>query len=517
MVNQNQPPPPDLLRNAHAMANNTQHYLPRSPGPPVSGEPPNAFRGYKAALALGVVGAGAAALFIFAHWSIALVGAVAVLVLSALENEPFLLWVVFLVPVGWVLPQDLAIRDVATTARLLVVAGFFLGRLFRRRTELRKLLRIPITWASLLFMGVALVSVLLGTGGWTHESVRTLFRFVSYVGFYLTVLAWVNTRERLRAVLLTLLASTIVVGGFAIFQEIVGGYTSLWLALNPPEAGGYYPWDYRAFSFLYHPNFLAAYLNLLLPFALACSLRGTKAWKTLGGWTLLLGAVALACTQSRGGLVAFACVIVLAIFRFAEGWPNRVLLLGGLAMLALSFYLVGKVVSPERLGGVSDGQVAFRLSLWGVAWNLFLGSPFYGVGLGNFQDLYGYYIPSLAAGTAGVHNLYLHLLSETGLLGFSAFFVLLFLVVREGRRQMRSAPDFIGQALGFGVLGAVAATLVHGFVDFVMEASPQFGTMFWVLPALLVANARISPEPVRPAILAPHARESRSGREDAHE
>jgi hypothetical protein len=89
------------------MAENTQNCLIPSPRLPVSGEPLEGFGGHKAALALGMVGAGLTALLICAHWSIVLVGAVAVLVLSAMESEPFLLLVIFLMPLGWMLEGDM--------------------------------------------------------------------------------------------------------------------------------------------------------------------------------------------------------------------------------------------------------------------------------------------------------------------------------------------------------------------------------------------------------------------------
>jgi len=41
--------------------------------------------------------------------------------------------------------------------------------------------------------------------------------------------------------------------------------------------------------------------------------------------------------------------------------------------------------------------------------------------------------------------------------------------------------------VAFGVLGAVLSVLVHGFVDFLFQVSPQFGTQFWLLLAMLVA------------------------------
>lgn len=67
---------------------------------PGSGEWLGTFVGRKAEVALGRGAAGAAALFVCAYWSIAFVGVVAVLALSALESELFLLLIVSLLPVG---------------------------------------------------------------------------------------------------------------------------------------------------------------------------------------------------------------------------------------------------------------------------------------------------------------------------------------------------------------------------------------------------------------------------------
>jgi O-antigen ligase len=94
-------------------------------------------------------------------------------------------------------------------------------------------------------------------------------------------------------------------------------------------------------------------------------------------------------------------------------------------------------------------------------------------------------------GIFDVHNLYLQLLAETGILGFAAFFSLIFLAGREARRQWRAAHGDLDRALSFGVLGAILTVLIHGSVDFLFRVSPQFGTLFWMLLALLVANASV--------------------------
>jgi putative inorganic carbon (HCO3(-)) transporter len=455
------------------------------------------------ALAFGVAGAGLAALFVDVHWSAAVVGAPVILALSAAESEPFLLLMIFLLPVGWFASVGIGMPgagaqfarfDLATAARLLVVAGFFAGRLWRGQLGARWLLEPFLTRGSLAIWAVALISVLFSATGLTHGSTVASVWLASYLGFYFFVLAWVNSRVRLEKVLAVVLASTVVVGAFGVLQEILGGYTKFWLYLNqPPE--DFAAWDNRVTSFLHYSTSLAGYLNLALPLALACCVVGKGKWRKLGASALGLGFVALLCTQSIGGLIAFGCVLMLAIFRLVSGWRRRLFLLVGFCVLVLGFYVVREVLNPAHAGqSVVGHDAAIRVLLWGVAWDLFVHSPIFGVGWGNFVELYGPYLSSFSfipPGVFAVHNLYLQFLTETGLIGFLTFSSLIFLATREAWRQMAAAGDSIDRALSFGVLGALATVLVHGVVDFLFSVSPPFGTLFWTLLALLVANGYI--------------------------
>ena len=492
------------------MAENSQPYLHHSLPHRAPGVPSAGFSGHKGALALGIGAALVAALFVCAPWSVAPLAALAILALSAAESEPFLLLVIFLLPLNWVLKTELPVRDVMMVVRVVVVVGFFVGRMSRREINVRGLLRPSLTRASIFFGAVAVASVALPTGGWTHESVRELSRLASYLGFYLLILAWVNSVERIRRVGVLLLVSTIVVALFAVFQEIIGGFTFLWFYFNPPDEY-FIPWSNRAPSSFAYSNVLSGYLNLILPFALACHVLAKGKWKKLGAWTLGLGFMALLCTQSLGGLTAFGSVLVLAIFCFVRGWNRRLLLLVGLCISAFGFYIARETLNPAHAGSTFVYDSASRLVMWGAAWDLFVHSPIVGVGWGNFvgsraADLhFGSWMPPQVL---YANNLYLDLLAGAGVLGFVSFSVLAFLGLRQAQRAMRSSSDFFDQALGFGVLGAIVASLVHGFVDDVIVVSPQAGTVLWIMLALLVANAsgivpvnRLAPSPqnVRPA------------------
>lgn len=280
------------------------------------------FGGRKTELAMGLTAALAAAIFVSFSWSVALLAGLLVFALAALENEPFLLATIALLPLNWVLKTDLLVRDVMPVARVCVVCGFFFGRLYRAQIHLKPLLRPALSKVSFCFAAIALGSVLLARGGWTHESERELFRLASYLGFYLMILAWADSPGRVRQIVRVLLLSTLVLSAFAILQELVGSYTPLWSFFNPPDEY-YIAWNGRATSFLAYPNVLAGYLNLIFPFALGFLVLGEGKWKKLGGWVVGLSFTALLCTQSLGGFVGFGSIVTLAIFYFVRSWKKK--------------------------------------------------------------------------------------------------------------------------------------------------------------------------------------------------
>jgi putative inorganic carbon (hco3(-)) transporter len=456
----------------------------------VSSETRQRLEGHRTALVFALLGAGVVLLLFVTPWNVALVVALAILILSAIENETFLLFVLWLMPIGWMAPRNMPIRNMHVVFHILVVAGFFAGRMWRNRADLGQLFRPMVSRASLLFLCAAVAPTLLIGGALTHDSMRADCDLLAFVGFYFVILAWVNSRRRLRQVLWAILFSTVVTCLFAIYQEIIGGFSTLWFYLYPEGDDSFRGWEGRASSFLAAPNSLAVYLDLILPFALACWILCRGKWKNLGAWTLGLGVVALLSTQGIGGLLAFVATLVLGILWFARSLKKKLLLLGGLATLALLFYVLGPVLNPVHTRGAVEEDAVTRLLLWGAAANLFIQSPVIGVGWGNFADLYTSEAPSIP-GALAAHNLYFQLLAEIGLVGFVAFLYLILKAWRQAWNQLRFSADPLNLALAFGTLGALLSVMVQGLTDFPFQTNAQFGTLFWVLLALMVVNGRL--------------------------
>jgi O-antigen ligase len=286
------------------------------------------------------------------------------------------------------------------------------------------------------------------------------------------------------------------------------------------DGNNFYPWpwifraDYgsRASGFYICPNHLAGLLEVLIAFGISftCWSRVNRAAKILVGYctgVLLLG---IAFTGSRGGYIStFVAILVVAALSLTLVIRNRphaagkvvLFALLGLGLLALCGVLLffNSDLVNSRVSMIYEPQ-NMRLLLWAAALKQFALNPIWGTGSGTYL-YYGreFRHPSVQNDPIYVHNDYLHLLAEYGLVGavlFSTFLVLhcwkgwsSFNVLRE-RASRSEALASNALALNIGALAAIAAMAVHSVVDFNMHipanalligfvfaifASPAFG------------------------------------------
>src|SRR5262249_46848070 len=147
---------------------------------------------------------------------------------------------------------------------------------------------------------------------------------------------------------------------------------------------------------------------------------------------------ALVLTASRGGFASFLVELLMAaVYLTRRSSSRKWLLLAGLVVVGLGILMFfGFIRSPWVQ---EDESAAMRLLFWGFASTLFLSSPVVGVGYGNFRALYD--IPGVASGIFDVHNLYLQLLAETGLIGFAAFLATIVHLMRKCFRSLKARSN----------------------------------------------------------------------------
>jgi len=413
-----------------------------------------------------------------------------VFILAALRFKPLLAAVIFFLPLTPFLDWNFPIRDLTTLVRLSMFAGVVVYRLSHRKGVREWLWSGWLTRTIIGYFAVAIVSV--ACNAVTLDAQRELMRLASYVCFYYVITDWIQTRRDTQTLLKVLMASTIAVALFGLYQIMSGGYSALYDVLYPvqEEIRQIPPWEGRITSFLEHYNGLAAFINLVVPFCLVFALRGTDpALRTWCKWCLAPASVALLLTQSRGGLLAFVAMLMVSAYMLAPDHKTR---MRRLALVLVVCVLAGAVAGFffQRLGEIDDYTAVSRLAIWGGAFTVFARAPLVGAGFGNLRPLMGGLLGLPEGWMGDAHNLYLELLAESGLTGLIAFAVLIVAALRAARRCIRQGRDEFTRLIGIATFAAVCGVLMHGTVDYLFHTAPQVAALFFLALGILAAQTR---------------------------
>ncbi len=269
----------------------------------------------------------------------------------------------------------------------------------------------------------------------------------------------------------------------------------------------------RIASTLGNPNYVASFLAPLILLSGALATRKAMTLRVAGTVSAMLFVIALVISGGRAGLGSFviglAVVAILAAIRYFKcdrQFGTRPIVITSVAMMLM---LTG-FVTALRLAGydvvariVEGGEVSLRLLPWHLAWDMFLQNPLTGTGPGRFfVESRDYLIPFLAnpdnaiylfehargrGGAAShLHNEFLQILVETGIIGLVSFALLLGTVLVSILRRTfnPSRTDWLSQAFLAGALFCMMSDAVFGF-PFSLPAS---GLLFWYLMAASTTN-----------------------------
>ena len=250
-------------------------------------------------------------------------------------------------------------------------------------------------------------------------------------------------------------------------------------------------YGWRASGLYNCPNHLAGFLELAV--LMGVSLTWWSHWpawgKILGAYSVLMCLGGLLLTGSRGGyastLVGLAVFAGLSLYAMARrGTEHRALLIGALAVFAVVLgFAVQKVVGQSaaiagRVATMEMKESEVRLYLGKAALKQFFVSPVVGTGSGTYL-YYGreFRVPAVQRDPVFVHNDYLQLLAEYGVVGLAGLFIFLKVHAQRGFDYVNALlASGLGEgetrgnaALTIGALSCLAAYAAHSMVDFNMH------------------------------------------------
>lgn len=368
--------------------------------------------------------------------------------------------------------------------------------LFFPKTTIPALLFISLSGLSIVKSPMVALSL--------YELLRMVIGFLIY---FLIANYIVSERPPIAWVIGVLMASLIVQAGIGILQHYYEGTLGLnffgEMELNPAQWGQQE--ISRACGLMGHPNALGALILLLVPIAGLTALFTTE-WK-LRCWALLatgLSVVALIITYSRSawaGFILGTCLVApigcRRLFRsVSPAQKRRVLAAGGGLLLASIICVAFFASSIQRRLQVDDyGSAESRIPMMVDALQVIQQNYVLGVGLNNYSGVVLKYnvtgIHRQWQATV-VHNIYLLMAAETGVMSLLLFLLFVFRVLLRTGSSINPSNAIEGSVLVLGAKVGITSFLILSLADPAWRFYPALQWTFWFLAALIVAHSPLN-------------------------
>ena len=243
---------------------------------------------------------------------------------------------------------------------------------------------------------------------------------------------------------------------------------------------------------LNHPNDLAMYLNLSIPWVTFMLIREKNLVPRLYlVGALLLAAAALVGTGSRGGWLGLAIALCICGFLWLRKQGKNpyvgMSVVGFFMVIGFTLLFAFSQTFQDRLTKGDAGAAEVRFPLMSVAMEMIKDRPIGGVGLNLYTremipyDRTSYFIAYRY--NHPVHNTFLMVAAETGLPSLLLFCVFISVLIRDAFRVMHENEGTVA-IVGTGMLGMLITWFVHNQVNL---TAPFNDLTLWALFGVLAA------------------------------
>jgi O-antigen ligase len=182
--------------------------------------------------------------------------------------------------------------------------------------------------------------------------------------------------------------------------------------------------------------------------------------------------------ESRGAWLSFCIGLIVFFILGLRVNLIRIRQVAVILICTIFLAMAGMPYLQERLkSGFQDPGAQSRIPLMELAIEVIKSNPILGVGLNNYRFEMKKYKPDWLEipWFSTVHNQYLLVWAETGIIGLFAFLVMLMLTVRKGILALKYRFTFAPVVMGF--VAALFSFLVHMLFDTFGETWIIWGSM----------------------------------------
>lgn len=344
------------------------------------------------------------------------------------------------------------------------------------KPNINRFLASPQNKLMLLFLMALVISHLSHT--YMRGALNAFTEFSKIVIFYFLITTLVDTPKKLKVYIIVLIFLTL----FLAIQGIQQYHTGIgWGGKTPiiqkieviredkfTESGVIGQVQevvrIRGLGIFSDPNDLALSFVMVVPFLMtAIFAKNGFTSKVVSISILSIILYAIYITNSRGGYLALAVVIY--NFFIGKFGGMKGMITGALSILLLLSY------APSRIGTIMEGSTYGRMEAWSYSLQLFKSAPLFGIGMNMFTNDF----------PLTVHNSFLLILAEAGLLGAFLWVGLFYLCFRDLLKVKKVSINRENSDLK-----VIAFSLLLGIIGF-LSASFFLSRTYIHLPYIMIA------------------------------
>jgi O-antigen ligase len=327
-----------------------------------------------------------------------------------------------------------------------------------------------------------------------------LIQVTALLIYFGATLVFTDTPHRLRLLVRTIIIFGFLLAIFGLTQSFTSPNKVYWMRETPQSI---------AFGPFINRHHFAGYMELTIALPLGLIFAGSvdRDKRFVYLFAAVLMGVALIMTTSRGGIISLIAEVFFLVaiggarrHHRDDAKPRRTS--GAAVRTALALVLIvgvfvgvvlfgGEAALSRFLGTVNaDDPTTGRSHFWSVTVDMVKVHPVIGTGLGAFPFAYTRYDSRNGLfRLEQVHNDYLQVFSDGGIIGAALALFFVVVLFRRGFAR-RESRDTFRRGVCIGAMAGCFAVLVHSFFDFTLHTTSN-ALLFLILAALATLNGRV--------------------------
>lgn len=329
----------------------------------------------------------------------------------------------------------------------------------------------------LLFMGIAFILSTIFSYA-RSSSVKIAMVYIAFLLASYALIRILSEKKILLVLLNGISLFSIPVSLYGIYQHFSGfDKQNTWIDTQMFEdISG------RVVSFFGNPNVFGEYLILIILTSTICFfISQSYKVKTIHLFAAGCSLISLVFTYSRGCWIGIVFALVIFLFMSKRKLFLAFCVLGAVSVFFLPESIITRIAS---VGNLADSSTSYRVYIWEGTLNMLKDFWVTGIGLGSdaFNAVYPFYAYS-AITAPHPHNLYLVVLTETGIVGAIAFVLIVLIYYKKLFGVIRNSNDKNAKLIASGLIAGMSGFLLQGMFDNVWYNYRVF-LLFWIYIAI---------------------------------